>query len=436
MYYTYWGLQKPPFDNVPDPSMYVESHASVENAVAETLFAIEEGGDCIAVIVGEIGSGKTLSLRIILDALDPDKYRIAFITNPSTSFVQILKDIIGQLTGRVCEASRKADLLEIFNKLLFQTSDEGRKVLILIDEANVLTPTDLESLRLLTNMQDDTRNLFTLVLSGQMELAKRLEHPRRANLFQRIGAYNRVEKIESVAVLKDYVQTRLRLAGGKEMVFTDPAFPALWEQSDHGVPRLVNKICKLSMKAGETNGLHLIDDHLIDHIGERFRRLAGPALHAAGPPAEEAPEAAPLNETPVSGSLPADPEPPTEERARPGQRLSGAEAPEHGEPSEAPAGEEADARGGGEAAEPGETSWETDIGQTRIRIGIPADVLQRACMYTPEARVKIAGTLAAQNLKRCEGLAPSTSRDPVALWSDIRRSILTAFEHHSKAALQ
>ena len=82
MYYTYWGLEKPPFDNVPDPSMYVESHSSVENTVAETLFAIEEGNECVAVIVGDIGSGKTLSLRLILDSLDPDKYRIAFITNP------------------------------------------------------------------------------------------------------------------------------------------------------------------------------------------------------------------------------------------------------------------------------------------------------------------------------------------------------------------
>ena len=69
MYYEYWGLHKAPFDNVPDPSMYVESHSAVENAVAETLFAIEEGNECIAVIVGDVGSGKTLSLRLILDSL-------------------------------------------------------------------------------------------------------------------------------------------------------------------------------------------------------------------------------------------------------------------------------------------------------------------------------------------------------------------------------
>lgn len=282
-------------------------------------------------------------------------------------------------------------------------------MLIFIDEANALSPVALESLRLLTNMQDDTRNLFTLVLSGQMELARRLEHPRRANLFQRVGAYSRIEKIESLAVLKDYVHTRLRLAGGKEMFFTDLSLLALWEHSDHGVPRLVNKICKLSMKAGETNGLHQVDDYLVNQIGERFQRVAGMASRAPDGPADEAREKPPR------------PYPPANEAA-PSPTTSAREAP--------------DARGAEQAPEPGEASWETDIGQTRIRIGIPVDILQRACTYTPEARVKIAGTLAAQTLKQYEGVALSTPHDPVALWSDIRRSILTALEHHGKAAFQ
>ena len=60
MYFEYWHLQKPPFDNVPDPSMYAECHTSMENAIAETLFAIEEGNECLAVIIGDVGLGKTL----------------------------------------------------------------------------------------------------------------------------------------------------------------------------------------------------------------------------------------------------------------------------------------------------------------------------------------------------------------------------------------
>ncbi|HME45190.1 MAG TPA: ATP-binding protein, partial [Syntrophorhabdales bacterium] len=115
MYFEYWGLKKPPFDNVPDPSMYVESHASVENTIAETLFAIEEGNECIAVIIGDVGLGKTLSLRLILDNLSQDKYKVAFITNPDMSFVQLMREIVGQLTGQPCEIQKRIDLLETFN---------------------------------------------------------------------------------------------------------------------------------------------------------------------------------------------------------------------------------------------------------------------------------------------------------------------------------
>ena len=107
-------------------------------------------------------------------------------------------------------------------------------MLIFIDEANAISPTNLESLRLLTNMQDDDRNLFTIVLAGQMEFAKRLEHPKRANLYQRIGTYNRIERMESEDLVKKYVETRLKLAGSTKKVFTDDAIHQLWKFSEHG----------------------------------------------------------------------------------------------------------------------------------------------------------------------------------------------------------
>ncbi|MCK7467748.1 MAG: AAA family ATPase [Desulfosudis oleivorans] len=139
------------------------------------------------------------------------------------------------MTGQQCEEKRKVDLLEVFNKLLFQTADEGKKVLIFIDEANAMSPANLESLRLLTNMQDDSRNLFTIVLAGQIELARRLEHPRRANLFQRIGTYCNIERIESEELVRNYVETRLALAGATKKIFTDDAISAIWIYSENGV---------------------------------------------------------------------------------------------------------------------------------------------------------------------------------------------------------
>jgi type II secretory pathway predicted ATPase ExeA len=279
MYYEYWQLQKPPFDNVPDPSMYAECHTSMENAIAETLFAIEEGNECLAVIVGDVGLGKTLSLRIIIDSLSPEKYQVALITNPSISFVQLLNEVIGQLTESPCNEKRKVALLEIFNKLLFQKADAGKKIVLLIDEGNAITPANLESLRLLTNMQDDRRNLFTMVLAGQIELARRLEDPKRANFFQRIGTYSRIEKI-APDQLRDYVETRLRLAGATRPIFTEDTYPVFWKYSEQGVPRLINKIAKLSLKAGETYGLEQVDASVVYQVSRQFEKIT--AVKTAG----------------------------------------------------------------------------------------------------------------------------------------------------------
>ncbi|MEN6420684.1 MAG: AAA family ATPase [Smithella sp.] len=273
MYCDYWNLTKPPFDNVPDASMYVDCHESMENVISETIFAIKEGNECLTVIVGEVGLGKTLSLRVIIDSLEPDKYKVALITNPALSFIQLLREIIGQITGKQCMEKKKVDLLEIFNNLLFETADQGKKIVIVIDEANVLSPSNLDDLRLLTNMQDDERNLFTLLLVGQMEFAKTLEHPKRANLFQRIGTYGHLEKLPSQEAVRDYIESRLRIAGTERKIFEDDAIPVIWEFSEHGIPRLINKICKLCMKAGETNEFKTISGEVAEAIADRFQKL-------------------------------------------------------------------------------------------------------------------------------------------------------------------
>jgi len=431
MYYEYWGLKKPPFDNVPDPSMYVESHISVENTIAETLFAIEEGNECIAVIVGDVGLGKTLSLRIILDSLDQEKYKIAFITNPDMSFVQLLRETIGQLTGKQCETKGKINLLETFNKLLFETIDEGKKVLIFIDEANAISPANLESLRLLTNMQDDTRNLFTIVLSGQMELARRLEHPKRANLFQRIGTYNRIDKIQSEELLKNYVETRLKLAGATKKIFTEDTFPFLWEYSEHGIPRLINKICKLCLKAGETNEFDKITGEVVNQIGERFQKLTGPDVQKRKPrkrPAKEPvrEEKEPIHEE-IETKIEKEPEkvfvePEVEkvehiEERPPEEKIKPVLEPETPK----------------ETAEimkevPTEAPAEAKIGEFKIKIDIPPNILEQAQSSNRESRLKIAGVLAAQTLEKYPQLTSSSSADPVSIWSEIRDLILNKLE--------
>lgn len=391
-YINYWALTRSPFDNVPDPSMYFDQHTSVENAVAEVLFAVGEGNECLAVVVGDVGLGKTMALRVILDSLDQSKYDIAFVTNPDLTFPQLLREIVGQLTGQQCEIKKKEQLLERLNQLLFEAQDKGKKVLIFIDEANVIRPANLESLRLLTNLQDDTQNLMTIIMAGQLELAHRLEHPKRANLFQRIGVYCHLEKIESLEQVKNYIEYRLKVAGGKDKIFSDGAIEQIWEYSSQGVPRLVNKICKLALKAGETNEFKSIDANTVAQIGQRFQRLSltpetkrrerkrapAPVLEERGPQVEEVTEAQVVE---------------AEEVAPPPQPAAAAQ-----------------------------TSAPLEILKTKYDIQ-PAVALG-AAKFSEEYRLKLAGNLAAQAIKKRPSLlVESGEKDPFKAWAKIRDNI-------------
>jgi type II secretory pathway predicted ATPase ExeA len=464
MYYEYWGLHKPAFDNVPDPSMYVDCHASMENAIAETLFAIEEGNECIAVIVGDVGLGKTMSLRMIIDTLDQEKYKMALITNPGVSFGQILQEIIGQLTGKQCQEKRKVQLLEIFNRLLFSTLEEGRKVLIFIDEANAITPINLENLRLLTNMQGDGRNLFTMVLAGQIEFAKRLEHPKRANLFQRVGTYCKIDRLESVEKIRQYVETRLMLAGATRRIFTDDAFDKLWEQSDHGVPRLVNKLSKLCIKAGETNRFESITGEMVEQIGSCFHKLTGPVIpkrrsraslpkearseEVKVPDQQEVAEAFAAHETEVVKAP--DQQEITEavtiqERApdHPQSNVEAAFSPEFYPMARGNTGDGMSEPTGGEPApctpidgrqekpETAETGSEAEmsIGHVKIKIDIPNHLIKQSLSASNEHRYKLAGGLAAETMKKHPHLMSPLSADPVPIWLEIRDFVLNRLNH-------
>jgi len=279
--YESWNLNKRPFDNVPDPTMYFDGNPTLDDAVAEILFGIEESEECLIVLVGEIGLGKTLSLRLILDELDTEKYSIVFINNPAMTFSQLLREIVGQLTGEICKIRSKDRLLEEFNRLLFAEADKNRRILIFIDEANVLKPMDLQNLRLLTTMQEDDKNLFTLILSGQPLLARRLESPEMQNLTQRIGVYCELEPLPSYEAVRQYIGTRLQRAGANSMIFSEGAIMTIWHTTG-GVPRLINRLCNLCLKAGQTHGVKMIDDIMVKLVAQRLPEVrtstSSPAL--------------------------------------------------------------------------------------------------------------------------------------------------------------
>jgi len=436
MYCDYWKFHKPPFDNVPDPSMYVDCHVSMENVISETIFAIKEANECFAVIIGDIGLGKTLSLRIIIDSLEPKKYRVALITNPSIPFIQLLREIIGQITGKQCEKKTKVDLLEMFNQLLFQLINQGMKVVIFIDEANAISPANLENLRLLTNMQDDQSNLFTLVLAGQMELARRLEHPKRANLFQRIGTYGRIDKLPSEETVKTYIETRLKLAGSQTKIFSDESIGVIWEYSD-GIPRLINKICKLCLKAGETNEFRIIAPEVATQVAERFQKLSNAALQKRKPRSrpdlesteeeiEEIEDSQDISKTITSQETVTKVPTPAEnleDRSKViGHQETPPEVPLYKIDVSTPSVDKTiDTRPKENEVEEYE---EVLIGSHKIKLTIPKQIIKQAASSDRESATKLAGSFAAQIIKENPYLVNSPLVDPVSIWHEIKDVIL------------
>jgi type II secretory pathway predicted ATPase ExeA len=418
MYLEYWGLHRNPFDSVPDPGMYFRAHSTVESTVAELLFAIEEGNECLAVVVGEVGLGKTMSLRVVLNELSADRYRIAFVTNPDITFVQLMREIIGQLEGEPCTIRAKEALLEAFNRILFEAADSGQKVLIFIDEGNAMKGPSMEGLRLLTNMQEDTRNLLTIVIAGQPKLGRMLEDPRRANLFQRVGVYARLEPIGSTDLVRDYIEHRLERAGASGRIFDDDAVASIFERSG-GVPRLVNRLCKLSLKAGETNQLGAIGPEVIEEIAARFEPASGRTRRSAEE-TERAAEAGPgVAEGKDESTLAAEPE--SRPRARPSREAAPAETSSsedngHGA-SPAPA-----ARPYATFASP--VSPATSA-RPQDEIFVPLEVIEALRnLADPDQRLRLAGQLAARQIQNHPEKYSEAATDPVKAWDELRTRIL------------
>ena len=383
MFWEYWKLACSPFDNVPDPKMYCDRNPSLEDAISEILFAIDEGNDCLAVMVGDIGLGKTLALRVIMDELDPKRYQIVFVTNPDLTFVQLLREIVGQLKGKAVDIRYKDALSEEFNRHLFEAAAKGKRVVMLIDEANSLSRHCLQNLRLLTNMQDDDRNLVSIVLAGQLELGRKLTHRQMENLFQRVGVYCQIKPLETAEMVRDYVEFRLQRAGAGAPIFTPEAISRIFHFT-RGVPRLINKLCKLALKAGETNGLTLIEPALIDGIALMFdkERVANPErippLPAGEPVEQAAPEAPPA---PQGWGWAASPLSDWGKKPAAGGAPQDALPAEFPQPPARPAAAKAKAKGRGKKARPKPQPWSqakdpmSEWGRRPVAGGAPQDAL-------------------------------------------------------------
>ncbi len=265
MYKKFYKLREYPFNITSDPSFFFSSARHMD-AFSHLIYGIEQRKGII-VITGEIGTGKTTLCRALLNRLDK-KTKTAFVLNPNFSELQLMQMIIKDL-GIVFKEQSKFNLISTLNEFLIKESARGHNVALIIDEAQNLKPTQLEQVRLLSNLETEKQKLLQIILVGQPELMEKLKLPSLRQLNQRIAVRFHMLPLERNET-KDYILHRLKVAGANgQLNFTSPALEAIFAHSG-GTPRLINVICDRALLAGYAAETFTIDEKIIQQCVEEI----------------------------------------------------------------------------------------------------------------------------------------------------------------------
>ncbi|MCK4708942.1 MAG: AAA family ATPase [Gammaproteobacteria bacterium] len=248
MYEHYYGLTEKPFNLTPDTEFYYQSLTHQE-ALNVLLVAIKSGDGFIK-LTGEVGTGKTLLCRKLLDLLD-EHFQTIYIPNPYMSCDALLKAVVEEMG--LLDSLTDTDYLSCINQKLIQNAQQGKQTIILLDEAQSLPVESLEAIRLLSNLETEKNKLIQIVLFGQPELDAKLQQKSIRQLQQRIVHACHLSSL-TLEGLAHYIEHRLVSAGyfGPRL-FSDSAIKCLYDKTK-GVPRLINLLCHKSMMIAHASG--------------------------------------------------------------------------------------------------------------------------------------------------------------------------------------
>ncbi len=274
----HFGLQQPPFTLTPNTRFYVDLPAQ-RQAYEQVHYALSSGEGFVKV-VGEVGTGKTMLCRRLLNELPQQDWVTLYLPNP-----QLSADALWLALARELELTVKglslALVQQALQQQLLQLAQQRKQVVLLVDEAQSMPKATLEALRLVSNLETEQQKLLQIVLFGQPELDELLQQPGLRQLQQRITTSAHLSPLASTDMLADYLQQRLSAAGYRGMqVFSREAVDYLWQVSG-GVPRLVNVLAGKALLAGYGQGVGQIQR---THV----------ALAAADTESARAPKRAPL----------------------------------------------------------------------------------------------------------------------------------------------
>ncbi len=258
MFEEFFGLSAKPFARTPDPRFLYLSRAH-EEALARLQYAVDEKETIL--LTGEVGCGKTTLTRALIDSLG-EKYRVILIINPRLTPAQFLRVVAKRFDIEVPN-NFKDDLLDAIYSKVYEDYEAGITPVIIIDEAQLIPGRDtFEEIRLLTNFQLDDTNLISLLLVGQPELRRRLDHKSYQPLRQRIGLFYHLGALPA-GEMRGYMQHRLSVAGRTEMLFTDEALDMIYRYSG-GVPRIINSIANTALLEALSSGVAMIGGETIE----------------------------------------------------------------------------------------------------------------------------------------------------------------------------
>ncbi len=260
MYTSFFGINEKPFSITPDPRYLFMSERHGE-ALAHLVYGVTESGGFIQ-LTGEVGTGKTTLCRSLLLNRMPSNADVAVVLNPQLSAPEFLEAICEELSIGVPKprGSIKA-LIDALNRHLLDAHSEGRRTILVVDEAQNLAPEVLEEVRLLTNLETSKQKLLQIILIGQPELRELLARNDLRQLAQRITGRYHLEPLTREET-DQYIEHRLKVAGALGEVFDAGAKRAVFKLSQ-GVPRLVNVICDRALLGAYSQGSRIVNRRLI-----------------------------------------------------------------------------------------------------------------------------------------------------------------------------
>jgi general secretion pathway protein A len=280
MYASFFGLNEKPFAITPDPRYLYLSRRHAE-ALAHLLYGITESGGFIQ-LTGEVGTGKTTVVRSLLEQL-PAHAEVALVLNPRLSPQEFLLTICDEFHVQVPDRASQKSAVDTLNEHLLDAHAAGRRVVLIVDEAQNLSTEVLEQIRLLTNLETAKQKLLQIILIGQPELRDVLARSDLRQLAQRITGRYHLEPLEADE-LRAYVRHRLEVAGSRAEIFTPGALKVLHQRSG-GVPRLVNVIADRALLGAWSQEQQTVSAKMTrkaaeEVFGERARRRNPPVAVA------------------------------------------------------------------------------------------------------------------------------------------------------------